>query len=65
MFSCYFCTRAALRLEELPGRLAVLKASTKLAKNKQEPPMGIFGSKDSKPRIESDTMGEVEVPGDK
>ncbi|MEM7492822.1 MAG: class II fumarate hydratase [Pseudomonadota bacterium] len=27
--------------------------------------MGIFGSKDSKPRIESDTMGEVEVPGDK
>lgn len=27
--------------------------------------MGLFGNKDSKPRIESDTMGEVEVPGDK
>lgn len=27
--------------------------------------MGIFGSKDAKPRIETDTMGEVEVPGDK
>ncbi len=27
--------------------------------------MGIFGTKDPKPRIESDTMGEVEVPGDK
>ncbi|MEO1642581.1 MAG: class II fumarate hydratase [Pseudomonadota bacterium] len=27
--------------------------------------MGLFGNKDTKSRIESDTMGEVEVPGDK
>ena len=27
--------------------------------------MGIFGDKQPKPRTESDTMGPVEVPGDK
>ncbi|MAN74161.1 MAG: fumarate hydratase, class II [Henriciella sp.] len=27
--------------------------------------MGIFGDKGAKPRTESDTMGEIEVPGDK
>ena len=27
--------------------------------------MGIFGDKQPKPRTETDTMGEIEVPGDK